>query len=104
MSESMKSRGEAKPSGMGNIVTAKELAQFLKLSKSKIYELAFDGELPGFKIGDSWRFDMEEVIQLLKDRTQPMNKTYGLLSSPKGNSGAGSYTGAPPGKLVAERW
>jgi len=100
----MISREEAKPSVMANIVTAKELAQFLKLSKSSIYKLAFDGELPGFKIGDSWRFDLKEVFQLLKDRVQPMNKANGLLSSPKGSSRVGSYTGTPPGKLVAERW
>ena len=104
MGESMKPGGEAKPSVISNIVTAKELAQFLKLSKSNIYKLAFVGELPGFKIGDSWRFDMEEIIQLLKDRTQPMNKTNGLLSSPKGSSRAGSHTGTPPEKFTEGRW
>jgi len=25
-----------------------------------------DGDLPGFKIGDSWRFDMDEVIESIK--------------------------------------
>ena len=39
---------------MANIVTAKELGQYLKLSESTIYKLAAEGELPGFKIGDSW--------------------------------------------------
>jgi len=38
---------------MGNIVTAKELGEFLKLSDSTIYKPALDGDLPGFKIGDS---------------------------------------------------
>lgn len=51
---------------MANIVTAKELSQFLKLSESTIYKLASQGELPGFKIGDSWRFDMEEVLSVIK--------------------------------------
>ena len=49
-----------------NIVTAKELAKYLKLSDSTIYKLALDGNLPGFKIGDSWRFDMDEVIKLIE--------------------------------------
>jgi excisionase family DNA binding protein len=104
MGESRKSNGEAKPSVMGNMVTAKELAQFLKLSKAKIYKLAFGGEIPGFKIGDSWRFDMEEVMQLLKDRTQPVNKTNGLLSSPGRSSRMRSYTGPPPEKFTEGRW
>jgi excisionase family DNA binding protein len=51
---------------MVNIVTAKELGQYLKLSESTIYKLALDGGLPGFKIGDSWRFDMEEIFNLIK--------------------------------------
>ena len=49
------------------IVTAKELAEFLKLTESTIYKLASTGELPGFKIGDSWRFDMDEILEQIRD-------------------------------------
>jgi excisionase family DNA binding protein len=52
---------------MANLVTAKELGQYLKLSESTIYKLASGGDLPGFKIGDSWRFDMDEVIEQIKE-------------------------------------
>jgi excisionase family DNA binding protein len=48
---------------MPNFVTAKEVGRYLKLSESTIYKLAARGEIPGFKIGDSWRFDMEEVLK-----------------------------------------
>ncbi len=48
---------------MPNIATAKEVCKYLKLTESTVYKLASNGELPGFKIGDSWRFDMEEVIK-----------------------------------------
>jgi excisionase family DNA binding protein len=51
---------------MAKIVTAKELGQYLKLSESTIYKLASEGELPGFKIGDSWRFDMTEILKMIK--------------------------------------
>ncbi len=51
---------------MADIVTAKELGRYLKLSESTIYKLASSGELPGFKVGDSWRFDMEEVLRVIK--------------------------------------
>ncbi len=50
---------------MPNIVTAKEVGQYLKLSESTIYKLASNGEIPGFKIGDSWRFDMEDILKLI---------------------------------------
>jgi excisionase family DNA binding protein len=51
---------------MSKIVTAKEVGQFLKLSESTIYKLAATGEIPGFKIGDSWRFDMDEILNLIR--------------------------------------
>ena len=51
---------------MANIVTAKEVSEYLKLTETTIYKLASTGEIPGFKIGKSWRFDMEEVLRRIK--------------------------------------
>jgi len=51
---------------MATIVTAKEVSQYLKLTESTIYKLASIGEIPGFKIGKSWRFDMEEILKRIK--------------------------------------
>ena len=52
---------------MENLITPQELGKYLKLSESTIYKLAAKGELPGFKIGDSWRFDMEEVERRIQE-------------------------------------
>jgi excisionase family DNA binding protein len=51
---------------MTKIVTAKEVGEYLKLSDSTVYKLASIGEIPGFKIGDSWRFDMDEILRLIR--------------------------------------
>ncbi len=51
---------------MEKIITVKELVSFLKLTEATIYKLASWGELPGFKIGDSWRFDMDEIMKLFQ--------------------------------------
>lgn len=59
---------------MANIVTAKDLGKYLKLSESTIYKLTLEGELPGFKIGDSWRFDMDEILKLIKKVRKENNK------------------------------
>ena len=48
------------------IVTAKELGKFLKLTEPTIYKLASSGGIPGFKIGDSWRFDMDEILERIR--------------------------------------
>jgi len=54
---------------MTNFITAKELGQYLKLSEATIYKLALNGQLPGFKIGDSWRFDLDEILKLIKGKS-----------------------------------
>lgn len=59
---------------MANIVTAKEVGHYLKLSESTIYKLAASGEIPGFRIGDSWRFDMDEVLKLIAQAIKPKKK------------------------------
>ena len=56
------------------IVTARELSEFLKLTESTIYKLASTGELPGFKIGDSWRFDMDEILEQIRELKTPARK------------------------------
>jgi len=53
---------------MATFVTARELGQYLKLSDSTIYKLATNGEIPGIRIGDSWRFDMDEIEDFVKNR------------------------------------
>jgi len=59
---------------MENLMTAKELAQFLELSESTIYKLASNGDIPGFKIGDSWRFDLEEIQKLIRQSKEKVKK------------------------------
>jgi excisionase family DNA binding protein len=56
------------------ILAAEELSGYLKLSDSTIYRLASRGELPGFKMGNSWQFDMDEILELIheiKKRNDP---------------------------------
>jgi excisionase family DNA binding protein len=55
---------------MRNFMTARELSEYLRLSESTVYKLALRSEIPGFKIGDSWRFDIDEVNKLIGKRTK----------------------------------
>ena len=57
----------------GEIVTAKELGQYLKLTEATIYKLSLNGNIPGFKIGDSWRFDMMEILELIREGKKKVN-------------------------------
>ena len=49
-----------------DILTIKELAEYLKIKEKTAYKLASEGKLPGFKAGGSWRFRMEEIKRWIK--------------------------------------
>jgi excisionase family DNA binding protein len=63
-------------------LTAKEVADFLKLSESTIYKLVSKGEIPGFKIGDSWRFEMEEIQKSIQIKKNTSKEKLHKKSSP----------------------
>jgi excisionase family DNA binding protein len=43
------------------ILTLREVAEYLKLAEKTAYRLAAEGKLPGFKVGGSWRFRREDI-------------------------------------------
>jgi excisionase family DNA binding protein len=43
------------------VLTVNELAHYLKVHPSTIYRLLKNRQLPGFKIGSDWRFNLEEI-------------------------------------------
>ena len=50
------------------ILTLKEVAQYLKLAEKTAYRLAAEGKLPGFKVGGSWRFKKEDIESWIKEQ------------------------------------
>jgi len=47
-----------------NILTVKEVAAYFKLSVITVYKLLKEGNLPGFKVGSSWRVNKEDLLNL----------------------------------------
>jgi len=47
-------------------LTIGELAQYLKMGRTKLYAMAQQGKVPGNKIGSQWRFDREEIDRWVK--------------------------------------
>lgn len=43
------------------VLTIREIAEYLKLAEKTAYRLASEGKLPGFKVGGAWRFRKSEV-------------------------------------------
>ena len=53
------------------ILTVSELAEHLNVHRITIYRLLKNGNLPGFKIGRVWRFDMDEIGQWMSSGKSP---------------------------------
>jgi len=53
-----------------NILTVRDVAAYLRLTETTICKLAASGDLPGFKIGKSWRFHREEVLRRISAAKQ----------------------------------
>lgn len=52
------------------IFTIKELATYLKIAEKTAYRFVAGGRVPGFKVGGSWRFRKEEIVQWTKEQMQ----------------------------------
>ncbi|WP_277588490.1 methylation-associated defense system helix-turn-helix domain-containing protein MAD1 [Pseudomonas chlororaphis] len=51
------------------IMTLKEVAEYLKLAEKTAYRLAAEGKIPGFKVGGSWRFKKEAIESWIDRQT-----------------------------------
>ena len=50
------------------IMTIKEVAEYLKIKEKTAYALTAKGEIPGFKVGGSWRFNREDIEKWIKEK------------------------------------
>jgi PTS system nitrogen regulatory IIA component len=68
---------------MHEIMTIEEVAAYLRVSERTVYDWAQKGDLPGGKLGTTWRFKREDVENWVNSR----------LSSPKAPAIASSKNG-----------
>ena len=45
------------------VITISELSEYLRVHRSTLYRLLKKQQLPGFKIGSDWRFNIEAIDQ-----------------------------------------
>ena len=54
---------------MEEIMTPSEVATLLKIHLKTVYKLAEKGAIPGSRIGRSWRFSRNDVLQLVSSHS-----------------------------------
>ena len=53
----------------GEILTIKQVAEYLKVTERTIYRLAAVKKIPAFKVGGTWRFSRAEIDGWIKQQS-----------------------------------
>ncbi len=53
---------------MNTAMTIKDIALMLKVTEKTIYRLVQHGDLPGFKVGGTWRFLRDDIEVWISDQ------------------------------------
>lgn len=56
------------------ILTIREVAEYLKLAEKTVYRIVAEGKIPGFKVGGAWRFRKDEILRWIADQEQAATK------------------------------
>ena len=59
---------------LDDVLTIHELADYLKLNEKTAYRLVAKGEIPGFKVGGSWRFRRVDIIDWTQEQVAVIAK------------------------------
>ncbi len=59
---------------VGQVLTAKELAKYLKLTEVTIYKYVKEGKIPACRVGSRWRFDKDQIDGVLKSKEEENTK------------------------------
>ncbi len=57
-----------------DIITIKEVAEYLKIKEKTAYSLAASGDIPGFKVGGAWRFKKSEIDKWINNQQKAEKK------------------------------
>jgi len=49
-----------------DIMTIREVANYLKMTEKTIYKLAKERKIPSFKVGGNWRFKKEAIDEWIE--------------------------------------
>lgn len=59
------------------VLTVKQVAEFLQMDERTIYKLAKQGDIPSFKVSNQWRFlkkDIESLVEQKKSEVRQKNR------------------------------
>ncbi|MCA0175249.1 MAG: helix-turn-helix domain-containing protein [Proteobacteria bacterium] len=69
----------------GEILTIKEVADYLKVTERTIYRLAGAKKIPAFKVGGTWRFSRSDIESWIKRQSVSSPERAASKASNKGD-------------------
>ncbi|WP_028875591.1 helix-turn-helix domain-containing protein [Teredinibacter turnerae] len=57
-----------------DILTIKEVAEYLKVNERTIYRLANKGDIPAFKVANAWRFERAKIREWMSNQSKNTQK------------------------------
>lgn len=54
---------------MQRLMTIREIADYLRLSKVTVYKMTRQGKIPALKIGKQWRYNKSEIDSWVKQKS-----------------------------------
>ncbi len=54
---------------MQRLMTIREVADYLRLSKVTVYKMTRQGKIPALKIGKQWRYNKSEIDSWVKQKS-----------------------------------
>lgn len=66
------------PPTPSNVMTVKEVAEYLRVNQRTVYRLAVDRKMPSFKVGATWRFRRADIDGWIAEQSG----TAGAMPSP----------------------
>jgi excisionase family DNA binding protein len=57
------------------ILTVKELADYLKIAEKTAYRFINEGKIPAFKVGSAWRFKKDQIDAWIASQSKTNTKT-----------------------------
>lgn len=65
----------SKSTSEGEILTIKQVADYLKVTERTIYRLAAAKKIPAFKVGGTWRFRASDIDGWIADQSKKAEGT-----------------------------
>ena len=75
----------ATSAGQSEILTIREVAEYLKVTERTIYRLAAAKKIPAFKVGGTWRFSRADIDVWIKQQSTGSPERAASKASNKGD-------------------